>query len=182
MKKFLIFTLLMFSFSNAFAAPDNVYGKGDKYIKVSLNTEKTAVKFELYSKKEKKKLKTIGEENRYYEISTLERMRGNEKWHVFFSSVATVATVAATAGGSGLGYLIAVGGIEQATSFAFYAFAAGGAFGGGKIVQAVNSINPYEQYKQLEVISEEVVNGSEVHTKTDIVKFAKRLHTLLEKL
>ncbi len=188
MKKILIATLLMFSLSSAFAAPDNVYGKGDQYIKVSLNEDRTGVKFELYSKKNNKKIRTLGEENKFYKISALKELARSEKNDVVLSSLAAVGLVLAT---SGVGYVLtyevmavtaASGAIIHPTTTSLVIGTGASAGIGAKLASITNSLNPYEQYKQLETLSDDVINGKDFHTKTKISKFAKRLELLLDKI
>ena len=185
MKKILAILLVsVFSFSS-YSVPGDIHGKGDKYIKVTFNEDKTAAKFDLYSKKSNSKIRGLGEDGKYYSITELEHLRDAEKLDVALTGVLSVVILAAGAGGGVISYMLIVGGLEAASSLSMAYFYLGATIGGAlgtKLISFFDRINPIEQYQQVKILSDKYISEQDVQTNADIDKMAKRFDFVLGKL
>jgi hypothetical protein len=157
-----------------------------KFVKVIPHQEKPAVRFEFCERKEnlEKKCRIIGSKNRYYPKFTLRMLRDAESLDVLTSLVSDVAIVA---GGvyAGVSAGAAIGYATTTTSAPLFYFEAGmvtGAEGGVTLSTIIDSLNPYEQIKQLETLSDDVLSGKNVFVEMEIIDFVKRLEVVLANL
>lgn len=157
-----------------------------KYVKVIAHPKKPAVRFEYCERKEnlEKKCKTLGAKNRYYPNFTLKMLRDAESLDVVTSILSDVAIVAGGAY-AGVSAGAAIGYATTTTSAPLFYFEAGmvtGAAGGITLSTIIDSLNPYEQIKQLETLSDEVLNGKTVFVEMEINEFYERLEVVLKNL
>lgn len=179
---FLIIFLILFNM--AYSKPTNVYGSGDKFVDVTIDESRGEVYFKLCLKKDKSVCERIGNQN-YYRISRITNRRNTEKWQVAGALVADVGIILVGIGGGFVGGILAyaTGALTTATYTTAGVIGSGVATTGGVLaINMVDALNPYEQYKQLETITDEVINDVDVFTETDSVTFAKRLAAVLDSL
>jgi len=178
----LIATILFSSIG--FSAPENVYGSGDTFIDVILSESRDEVSFKECSVVDPTDCKRIGNQDSYI-ISELVSQRNIEKWQVAGSAVADVALIL-TAGIGGLtASLFAINTTVVTGSSGAMAVYTGVGLGVGAAsvaVTVVDALNPYEQYKQVETVSDKVLKDENVFIKGKASTFAQRLATVLEKI
>lgn len=156
----------------------DVHGKGNKFIKVTEDNSGQAVNFKLCVAAQPNQCSPIGERE-YYLKSDLEELRNSEKWDVLKSLGADIAIVASTT------YLGAIGSIGAAVVGwgNLYTLPIYAGIGAGVAVDvAIDSLNPAEQYKQLDTLSPKVLNDETVFVKCTSEIFAKRLAAVLDNL
>ncbi len=169
-------------FSNHLNAVD-VFGTSAYFVKVSENSTKTMVKFELCSLINQNSCNAIGNKN-FYSKKKLQNLRNSEKWDVLTSTAADIAIILGTAfTGGALAYTTLV---ASATDGAIIYGTMGGTIAGGTVggmVPAIaDALNPYEQYKQLETLDSEVLNDKKVVLNYSVEDFAKRLGAVLDNI
>ncbi len=186
MKKLATLSLTLLMTNTLLAKPMDVFGKGDRFIKITRDSEKKQVGFQLCLKTNTAICQKIGKKN-FYAIDDLIALRNSEKWDVVKAAGSDVAVIIVGAfAGFALGFSAAGGAGVAATSTAgLYTIPGGillGIAGGITLSAAIDAINPYEQYKQLETLEDEVLNDTDIFTETDSTKFANRLEAVLDNL
>ncbi len=165
------------------AAPLDVYGEGDKFIKVTRYDDIQKIRFELCLKYNTEVCNQIGSKV-LYDISKIEALRTGQNWEVAAAAGLDIVAVVFTWYAGAIIGVASVGNIYLANSIP--ASLAGGVtglvLGGGTAIYSINSLNPWEQYKQLETISPAVLADSNVFTSTNSDTFAQRLAVVLDSL
>lgn len=180
----LLATLFTLATNTAFA--DDIYGKdGQRFIKVTEYTSdgqhKDYVGFALCANKSDTVCDQIGR-RKYYSKAALASLRNSEKKDVAFAVLADVGVViVAVYGGAFVGGVVAAG-AGTATMVGASAGATLGTAGAATIITYAEAINPAEQYRQVEMLSSDIVNDKDVVINRDIDKIAHTLRSVLENL
>ena len=167
----------------AHSSPNDVYGEGIFFVKVTEDASKTRVGFQICSKINPMKCKGIGKKNLYLK-SDLEDLRASEKLDVIGASVLDAAIIFASFGvGTWVGFV--AGGSTLSSSAALVTLPVGGILGaaaGSRLASWIDRLNPVEQYNQLETLDQDILNDKTVFISSDIITFSRRLEEVLENL
>lgn len=186
MKNFIMLSLItiILGGKSTFASVDDVVGNDNFYVKITESEDQTAVSFALCDKKSPQICQQIGKKKFYYKEEILAQ-RNYEKWHILYAVIADVGVIAASAVGGGyvvgnIAFLI-TGSAPAGAAYALLGILGGGVT--GVILDfTINTLNPYDQYKQLQTIESDVLNDKDVKIKTSTKTFARRLETVLNNL
>lgn len=163
------------------ALPSDVYGRGDKFIKVTNSKSGDAVSFELCKIAKPNSCLQIGNRKIYSKVE-LEKLRRSEGKDIVLAVLADVGigVVALYGGALAGGILVAsAGGIASVG-------VAGGAIAGTGVATAltinVDAINPAEQYRQTRMLKDDVIDDQTVRIDRSIDDIAHTLQTVLNNL
>lgn len=180
MKKMILSLMVLAQLSQANAM--DVFGRGDRFIKVT-EYSKDYVGFELCFKKRPNVCERIGAK-KYYAKADLNDLRNSEKADVVLAGLADIGILAVGLyGGAILGVAgTAVVGAESGAMLGASVGAIGGTTGSAIAITKLDAINPVEQYRQVEMLSKDVINDKTVTKDRDILKIAHSLRTVLSNL
>lgn len=180
MKAILALVMILTSFQIK-ASPSDVYGRGDKFIKVTNSKNGEAVSFELCKISKPNSCLQIGNRKMYSKLE-LEKLRRSEGKDIVLAVLADVGIgiVAFYGGALAGGVLVAsAGGIASVG-------VAGGALAGAGVTTAltmnVDAINPAEQYRQTRMLKDDVIDDQTVRIDRSIDDIARTLQTVLNNL
>lgn len=179
-------SFFLFAATSAHADIYSYQNPAAQYIRVEENESRNFVKFSLceHLPNHTSRCKSIGKPDVYYPKITLKLLRGSEKFDVVTSVVADAAILAGgiylgAGAGAAIGYSVAASSMPL---FYFEAGALAGIAASGAMAAAVDALNPYEQLKQLETITDEVLMDQTVIVDMELQGFAKRLSVVLGNL
>lgn len=180
-KSILIGMASLLTVSSTWASTNDIRGRGDKYIKVTELHNGEFVSFELCSLKRKNTCFQIGS-RKMYSKAELQKLRRSEGKDVVLSILADVGIgVIAIYGGALAGAVIV-----SAGGGAAMVGASGGAVLGTAGTAAlginVDALNPAEQYRQVKVISDDVINDKDVVMERNVDDIAHTLRAVLSNL
>lgn len=177
----------------------DIIDQNGKYIKITESSDKKSVHFDLCLDQSEAKCLPIG--NRYfYKKSDLKSLRNSEKIDIVTSSIGDVGLVVGAiitggvlgglVGGTVVTEAVTVGmAAQQATAASYvitYGMAGAGSVVGGvgaiKLSSKWSAINPMEQYRQVQVLSEDIINDKFVPSDRKIEDVAVTLNTVLSNL
>lgn len=179
MKKIILSLMVLAQLSQVHAM--DVFGRGDRFIKVT-EYSKDSVGFELCYKKRPNVCQRIGAQ-KYYAKADLNALRNSEKADVVLAGLADIGILAVGLYG---GAILGVAGSAAVGAESAMLGASVGAVGGttGSVISItkLDAINPVEQYRQVEMLSQDVINDKTVIKDRDILKIAHSLRTVLSNL
>jgi hypothetical protein len=118
-------------------------------------------------------------------VATYKTQRKKEKREIAYSILADIGVGAATVfTGGAAGYAVGAAGVATDATI-IYGTLAGAAVGGVSTVYATNAVdvlNPAEQYRQSRVLRTDVITDQNVLVDQDMRVYARSLHTVLKKL
>ncbi len=180
MKVLLAFFVFVMSFQVK-ASPSDIYGRGDKFIKVTSYENGASVGFELCKIAKPSNCFQIGNRKMYTKVE-LEKLRRSEGKDIVLSVLADVGIgIVAVYGGALAGGVLvsAAGGITSVG-------VAGGVITGSTLTTAlamnVDSINPAEQYRQTRMLKDDVISDQTVRIDRSVDDIARTLQTVLNNL
>ena len=164
------------------AAAKDIFGRGEKFIKITEDGPQNAfIRFELCYLKKPDFCTQIG--SRYFYSKTeLVNLRNSEKKDIALAALADVGiVVVAVYGGAVAGAVLAAGG-GVAPMVGASAGVVLGTAGSAAIINGLNSVNPVEQYRQVVILQDDVIEDKKVVIDRDIDKIAHTLNTVLSNL
>jgi len=185
MKNMILTLMVLAQLSQAHAK--DIFGQGDRFIKVTEYTTngktRDYVGFELCYKAHTNVCERIGK-NKYYAKADLNDLRNSEKADVVLAALADVGILAvglyggALVGAAGTAAI----GVESGAMLGVSAGAIGGTTGSVISITKFDAINPVEQYRQVDILSQDVINDRKVTKDRNILKVAHTLRTVLSNL
>jgi hypothetical protein len=164
-----------------FAVADDIYGHGNQYIRVTeIGSKKSFVKFELCLLDNSKPCELIG--GRAYSKVELTKLRNSEKKDVALAVLADVGLVIVAVYGGAFVGAVASSSVAVAPMVGVSAGVTGGSIGSGYAIATVDAINPAEQYRQVDMLSSEVINDLKVVRDRDIEDIVHTLKVVLSNL
>lgn len=158
----------------------DLFGQGTHYIKITQYHKNKYVGFELCHKQNLSDCNQIGSKKMYAKTQ-LENLRSSEKKDIVLSVLGDIGLVVVGAYGGGFVGAMAIGGGELAMLGASIGFLSGTA-GSVILINIKDSLNPAEQYRQVQILNPEVLNDKRVDLDRNIFDMAHTLSTVLSNL